>query len=185
MGVVARLEGLSPRMALEFVEATAQHLPDLLDLILTQGPNEWNWLPLDGVHAHVDDIAHGRARAVLALDHGQLVGAVTFCFTLDFSRYQSPAEAQAEQGYVCEAVVRADQAGRGLGTALLKKAVVLMAEQGVDTVYIDRHEENAASAGMMRKAGFVEIDTFAEPARRPHGSGRTTVCRVQTSPPGR
>ncbi len=69
--------------------------------------------------------------------------------------------------------------------ALLKQALALLAAQGVYTVYIDRHEENAASAGMMRKAGFVEIDTFAEPARRPHGSGRTTVCRVQTSPPGR
>jgi hypothetical protein len=30
---------------------------------------------------------------------------------------------------------------------------------------------------MMRKAGFVELETFAEPERRPHGSGRTTVCR--------
>ncbi len=172
-------------MTLEFVEAQAPHLPDLLALILTQGPNEWNWLPLDGVQAHVDDIAHGRARAVLAVEQGQLVGAVTFCLTHDFSRYQSPAAAQREHGYVCEAVVRVDQAGRGLGSQLLKQALALMAQQGVYTVYIDRHEENAASAGMMRKAGFVEIDTFAEPARRPSGSGRTTVCRAQTSPPGR
>ena len=172
-------------MTLEFIEAKAPHLPDLLDLILIQGPNEWNWLPLDGVKAHVDDIAQGRARAVLALEQGQLLGAVTFCLTHDFSRYQSPVEAQTEHGYVCEAVVRSDQAGQGLGTRLLKQTLALMAEQGVYTVYIDRHEENAASAGMMRKAGFVEIDTFAEPGRRPHGSGRTTVCRVQTSPPGR
>jgi ribosomal protein S18 acetylase RimI-like enzyme len=185
MGLAARLEGLGRKMTLEFIEAQPHHLPDLLDLIFTQGPNEWNWLPLDGVQAHVDDIAQGRARAILALDRGQLVGAVTFCLTRDFSRYQSPAEAQTEHGYVCEAVVRANQAGRGLGTQLLKQAVALIAEQGVGTVYIDRHEENVASAGMMRKAGFVEIDTFAEPTRRPHGSGRTTVCRVQTSPPGR
>lgn len=172
-------------MALEIVEAQAPHLPDLLELILTEGPNPWNWLPLDGVQAHVDDIAHGRARALLALDQGQLLGAVTFCLTHDFSRYQSPVEAQREHGYVCEAVVRSDQAGRGLGTQLLKQAVALMAQQGVHTIYIDRHEENAASAGMMRKAGFVEIDTFVEPARRPHGSGRTTVCRVQKGLPGR
>lgn len=172
-------------MTAGFVEAQACHLSDLLDFILTQGANEWNWLPLAGVQAHVDDIAHGRARAVLALDDGQLLGAVTFCLTDEFSRYQLPTQAQIRHGYVCEAVVRADQAGRGLGTKLLQQAIALMAAQGVRTVYIDRHEENAASAGMMRKAGFVEIDTFAEPARRPHGSGRTTVCRVQTSPPGR
>jgi hypothetical protein len=30
----------------------------------------------------------------------------------------------------------------------------------------------------MRKAGFTVIDTFDEPAKRPHGSGRTTVCRI-------
>ena len=29
---------------------------------------------------------------------------------------------------------------------------------------------------MMRRAGFVDIDTYADPRRRPHGSGRTTVC---------
>jgi L-amino acid N-acyltransferase YncA len=171
-------------MSLIFVEAEPQHLPDLLDLILTQGPNEWNWLPLAGVQAHVDDIAQGRAGALLALDEGRLVGAVTFCLTREFSRYQSAAEAQTEHGYVCEAVVRVDHAGRGVGTQLLKEVVALMAGQGVCSVYIDRHEENAASAGMMRKAGFVELETFPEPARRPHGSGRTTVSRAQTNPPG-
>ena len=54
----------------------------------------------------------------------------------------------------------------------------LAAARGLHAVYIDRHEENAASAGMMRKAGFTVIDTFDEPAKRPHGSGRTTVCRI-------
>jgi hypothetical protein len=29
----------------------------------------------------------------------------------------------------------------------------------------------------MRKAGFTEVETYADPRRRPHGSGRTTVCR--------
>ena len=47
---------------------------------------------------------------------------------------------------------------------------------GVDAVFVDRHEENLASAGMMRKAGFTEVETYADPRRRPHGSGRTTVC---------
>jgi len=51
-----------------------------------------------------------------------------------------------------------------------------LAKLGADVVFIDRHEENLASAGMMRAAGFVEIDTYADPRRRPHGSGRTTVC---------
>jgi hypothetical protein len=50
--------------------------------------------------------------------------------------------------------------------------------QGFVEVFIERHEENPGSAGMMSKAGFVEIDTCHDPARRALGSRRTTVCRL-------
>jgi hypothetical protein len=40
---------------------------------------------------------------------------------------------------------------------------------------IDRHEENLASAGMMRKAGFTELRTFVDLQRRDYGSRKTTV----------
>ncbi len=56
-----------------------------------------------------------------------------------------------------------------------------LADEGIEDVYIDRHEENLASAGMMRKAGFVELETYADPARRPNGSGRSTVCHRNLS----
>ena len=82
-------------------------------------------------------------------------------------------------GYICEAVVHRDMVGQGLGSRLLRRAVERLAAQGVADIYIDRHEENAGSAGMMRKAGFVEIDSYADPERRPHGSRRTTVCRLR------
>lgn len=174
---------MSPAVAepLGLLAAGAQHVDALAELIFTHGPNVWNWLPEDGVRAHLQDIAQGRAHALLALEDGVLLGAVTFCRTHGFERYQPQERAGAEHGYVCEAVVRQDQAGRGLGAQLLRAAVQTMQAWGLQEVYIDRHEENAASAGMMRKAGFVEIDTFAEPSRRPHGSGRTTVCRLGLS----
>ena len=73
-------------------------------------------------------------------------------------------------------------AGQGLGSRLLGESVKFLAEQGVQDIYIDRHEENAASAGMMRKAGFVELDTFPDPARRPSGSGRTTLSCLRIHP---
>ncbi|OGB32301.1 MAG: hypothetical protein A3F78_16825 [Burkholderiales bacterium RIFCSPLOWO2_12_FULL_61_40] len=165
-------------MAITLIPAGPQHVVALGELIQTHGPNVWNWLPEDGVQEHLRDIELGHAHAVLALEDGVLLGAVTFCRTQGFQRYQPPERSGAEHGYVCEAVVRRDQAGRGLGAQLLRAAVQTMQTWGLQEVYIDRHEENAASAGMMRKAGFVEIDTFAEPNRRPHGSGRTTVCRL-------
>ena len=106
----------------------------------------------------------------------------------DFDRYLPPQLRGTPQGYVSEAVVRRDQVGQGLGTRLLREALSALSSMGVQFVFIDRHEENHASAGMMRRAGFVEIETYADPRRRPHGSGRTTVCRFscadETGPPG-
>jgi ribosomal protein S18 acetylase RimI-like enzyme len=165
-------------MAIALIPAHAEHLGALQALILDHGANVWNWLPEDGIAEHMRDIASGLAQGLLAMQGAELVGAVTFCTTHGFPRYQNALRTDAPHGYVCEAVVRRDQVGRGLGAQLLRAAVASLKSQGLQEIYIDRHEENAASAGMMRKAGFIEVETFAEPARRPHGSGRTTVCKV-------
>lgn len=164
-------------MATTLMSATGEHLPALQAFILDHGANKWNWLPEDGIAQHMRDIATGQVQGLLATQGAELLGAITFCTTHAFSPYQPADRKNAPHGYVCEVVVRRDQAGRGLGTQLLEQALAALRAHGLQEIYIDRHEENAASAGMMRKAGFVEIATFAEPARRPHGSGRTTVCR--------
>lgn len=164
-------------MAIAFIPAEIRHLRALQAFLFEQGTNDWNWLPVAGIEAHMRDIAAEDAYALLAMDGEQLLGAITFCTTQDFARYQPAGCKDAEHGYVCEVVVRRDRSGRGLGAQLLEQAVQALQAQGVQEIYIDRHEENAASAGMMRKAGFVELETFAEPQRRPQGSGRTTVCR--------
>ncbi|HLD65736.1 MAG TPA: GNAT family N-acetyltransferase, partial [Pseudomonas sp.] len=61
-------------------------------------------------------------------------------------------------------------------SALLQAAVAALASQGIRDIYIERHEQNPGSAGMMRKAGFVERSTFDDPQRRAGGSRRTTLC---------
>ena len=156
--------------------ASAEHLPALQALILDHGANVWNYLPEDGIRAHIDDIAHGRAHGVLAVQDGAMLGAVTYGLSTDFERYLPTYLRGTPQGYVSEAVVRRDQTGRGVGTRLLKEALASLATMDVQMVFIDRHEENLASAGMMRRAGFVEVETYPDPRRRTHGSGRTTVC---------
>jgi ribosomal protein S18 acetylase RimI-like enzyme len=174
--------------SLSIVAARAVHLPALQALIFEHGANIWNYLPEDGIRAHLDDIAQGRAHGVLALQDGHILGAVTFGLSTDFERYLPPQTRGTPQGYVSEAVVRRDRVGQGLGTRLLRQALTSLSKTGVASVFIDRHEENLASAGMMRRAGFVELDTYADLRRRPHGSGRTTVCcfsfAVESGPPG-
>ena len=179
----------APDAGIRLAAASAQDLPALQALIFDHGANIWNYLPEDGIREHLDDIAQGRAYGVLALDQGQLIGAVTFGLSTDFDHYLPEQARGTPQGYVSEAVVRRDRTGQGWGTCLLRQALVELGKLGAEVVFIDRHEENLASAGMMRAAGFVEIDTYADPRRRPHGSGRTTVCCFsfadRNGPPGR
>ncbi len=178
----------APTDGLRILAARPEHLPALEALIFDHGANIWNYLPVDGIRAHLDDVAQGAYHGVLALQDGQILGAVTFGINTDFDRYLSPSLRGTPQGYVSEAVVRREWTGRGLGTRLLREALAVLSIMGVQFVFIDRHADNQASAGMMRRAGFVEIETYADPRRRPHGSGRTTVCRFscadETGPPG-
>jgi len=164
-------------------------LPALQELIFDHGANIWNYLPEDGIREHLDDIAQGRAHGVLALEQEQLIGAVTFGLSTDFDHYLPEQARGTPQGYVSEAVVRRERTGQGWGSRLLRQALAELGKLGADVVFIDRHEENLASAGMMRHVGFVEIETYADPRRRPHGSGRTTVCCFsfadRNGPPGR
>jgi ribosomal protein S18 acetylase RimI-like enzyme len=169
--------------------ASADHLQALQALIFDHGANVWNYLPEDGIREHLQAVVQGRDHGVLALQDGQLLGAVTFGLSTDFDAYLPAHSRGTPQGYVSEAVVRRERTGQGLGTRLLREALALLSTMGVEAVFVDRHEENAASAGMMRKAGFTEVETYADPRRRPHGSGRTTVCRFSfvdgTGLPGR
>jgi ribosomal protein S18 acetylase RimI-like enzyme len=161
----------------EIVRAGRKHLAALSDLIFDHGANIWNYLPEGAIREHLDHVVQGRDHGVLAMQDGLLLGAVTFGLSTDFDAYLPAPGRGTPQGYVSEAVVRRDHTGKGLGTRLLREALAVLSTMGVDTVFIDRHEENLASAGMMRRAGFVEIETYADPRRRPHGSGRSTVCR--------
>lgn len=148
----------------------------LCSLILEHGPNPWNHLPPDEVTAHLNGIADGAVQAVVADRDGELLGFVSYQLSRYFERYQPPERRDQLHAYICEAVTHRAAAGQGLGSRLLSQAVARLVEEGITDIYIDRHEENAASAGMMRKAGFVELDTYTDLQRRPNGSRRTTVC---------
>lgn len=163
--------------------AGAADIDAMQTFIFEHGPNQWNFLPPPEVNAHLAAIADSKVDAVIAEIDGRMAGFVTFMASRAMLRYQSPARLGRLHGYVCEAVVHRAYAGRGIGSRLLAAAAAELAARGFEEIYIERHEQNLASAGMMRKTGFVEIDCFDDPARRAVGSRRTTVCRLIVSPP--
>ncbi|MBI1806252.1 MAG: GNAT family N-acetyltransferase [Ignavibacteria bacterium] len=164
--------------ALSLRNARSSDVPLMLALMFEHGPNPWNYLPREETTAHLQAVGGGAVFAVVAQEREEIVGLVTFCVTTHFARYQPAERSNAPHGYVCEAVVHRDHSGKGLGTRLLMQALEQLASLGMKEVYIDRHEENARSAGMMRKAGFVEVDVFYDPKRRVFGSKRTAVCQA-------
>lgn len=171
------MESKAMREQISFRNAVISDLGDLKHLIFTHGPNEWNHLPREEVEAHLDVIITGETQAVIALDGRRLVGMVTFNIGDFYPEYESE-RCSGRRGYIAEAVVHSAYAGQGIGSVLLEKAKNILHCSGVDTIYAKRHEENLASAGMMRKAGFVIVDTFPDPIRN-SGSGKTTVERFQ------
>lgn len=164
-------------------EANSSQIAEIHALIREHGPNPWNFIPEAKVGAHLAAMAVGRTRAVIAKNGSEgLVALVTFEPSDDYHRYQPTGSEIDWQGHIGEVVVHREHRGHGLGALLLREAVARLQAWGLPMVYAERHEENEGSAGMMRKAGFVELDTFDDPARRSSGSRRTTVCRYAGEP---
>ena len=144
-------------------------------LIREHGPSPWNYLAEPALSEHLGAIGRG-VDAVLATLDGALVAVTTYADSDDFACYQSAGRERARHGHIGEVVVHRDHRGAGLGARLLREAIAQLRARGLIEIYAERHEENAGSAGMMRKAGFVLIDTYHDPVRRSVGSGRTAVC---------
>ncbi|MGH8083612.1 MAG: GNAT family N-acetyltransferase [Lysobacter sp.] len=159
-----------------------EQIGEILTLIREHGPSPWNYLPEVELAAHLSAIRRGRTQAVVAVCEGEIVGVVTFEPSDAFHRYQPDGREIEWQGHIGEAVVRRDHRGQGLGSRLLKAAVSRLLQMGLTEIYVERHEQNEGSAGMMRKAGFVVIDVFDDPRRRDMGSRRTTVSRYGPHP---
>lgn len=159
---------------LQIRPARAEDVPAMLALIFEHGPNDWNFLPEAPVREHFQAIVEGSVWALVAVEGDALRGLVTFHESQAFGRFQQ--DGRMRHAYIAEATVHRAEAGRGLGTRLLRAAIAELAARGLPDIYIERHEQNPGSAGMMRKAGFRELETFADPQRRPNGSRRTTIC---------
>jgi len=79
--------------------------------------------------------------------------------------------------FIGDVVVSQAYSSQGIATKLLELCLEQAKKKPVQVVLIERHEENLASAGMMRKAGFQVIDTFHDPDKRSSGSRKTAILQ--------
>lgn len=156
-------------------KALTEEFSFLKNFIFKHGPNPWNYLPEEGIDNSFLLISNNRGEALVASDGETIIGLAIFFYPSalpeSFQKY-----AQSEPSiYIAEVVVHNDYSGRGIGSQLLNEVIAMAPNFNATKVLLDRHEENAPSAGMMRKTGFEEICTFSDLDRRHSGSRKTTV----------
>jgi len=167
-----------------FRQATLEELADVEKLLWRQGPNEWNYLTKEGVDAEFALIEQGTATAMLAVDSlgsnsNQIIGFAVLIDGAVSPDYLTKYSALNELCFIGDVVVSQAYSGQGIATKLPECCIKEAKEKQVQTVLIERHEENLASAGMMRKAGFQVIDTFHDPEKRSSGSRNTAILEYK------
>ncbi len=160
---------------MEYRKARQKDIKEMEKLILTEGKNQYNYLPEQGVKEHLEGIRKGNVEAMLAVDNGRMAGFASFIWGKIYPQHE-----QNLHGYIVETVVSEKFRGKGIGTKLLELAKQELAKKGCKTIFIKRHAENIASARMMEKAGFEEVETFYDPEIRDYGNRKTTVCKYKT-----
>ena len=162
-----------------FRNAVPREYRALTAFLLDHGANPWNHLPEDGIRDSFAVVGEGCGEVLLACDNSTIVGLCIFFYPSALpDKYQQYAKFLPAV-YVSEVTVHRDYAGQGIGFELLRRTIARAKALDSMMVLIDRHEENLASAGMMRKAGFAELRTFVDLDRRNYGSRKTTVMGYQ------
>ena len=149
------------------------------ELLLKEGPNEWNYIADESIDHQFQLLNQGKALAIVA-EESSIVGFAVVIVKEACPPKLSKYAALSDIAYINDVVVSSSQSGKGLGSQLLKASVKLAGKEKCSNVYIERHEENLASAGMMRKAGFELVETFHDPGKRNMGSRNTSVLSICT-----
>ena len=163
----------------EFRYADVDQIAQLKSFLLEHGPNQWNYLPVPAVDAGFQLMHRDQAMCISCYLNSDLAGLALSFFGDTCPEPILQYHDSAQIMFISEVVVSPNYAGHGLGTDLLQRSLDYASAQNLEAVYIERHEENLASAGMMRKAGFKLIDTFHDPAKRSSGSCNSCVLRYQ------
>lgn len=148
-------------------------------LLLVDGTNKWNYITEEGIKLQFTLIKDGRASAIL-LENNTIQGVSVLIYRLAYPSKLKKYTDISEIAYNGDVVVSRTHTGKGLGSKLLGQSILHARQQQISTVYIERHEENLASAGMMKRAGFEVVETFHDPDKRTAGTRNTKVLAIRT-----
>ena len=163
---------------IKYRQAKNTEINDMKSLLWDEGPNEWNYLTQQGIDDEFELVRHGQAIAVVAESENKLVGLAVLITGQSSPDYLLKYQKANEFEFVGDVVVASGFSGQGIATTLLELCKENAQKRGVNHLLIERHEENLASAGMMKKAGFVEIDKFYDPQKREVGSRNSVILKV-------
>ena len=149
------------------------------NILFRDGLNEWNHITDESIEQQFQLIRDKRALAVLA-EESEITGFAILIFKEACPSQLSQYSNLSTMAYINDVVVNMNYSGKGIGSRLLHKAIELAKKAQCEKVYIARHEENLASAGMMRKASFQIVDSYYDPNKRTTGSRKTTVLVKNT-----
>jgi len=149
------------------------------NILFRDGLNEWNYITDESIEQQFQLIRDKRALAVLA-EESEITGFAILIFKEACPSQLSQYSNLSTMAYINDVVVNMNYSGKGIGSRLLHKAIELAKKAQCEKVYIARHEENLASAGMMRKASFQIVDTYYDPNKRTTGSRNTSVLVKST-----
>ena len=158
--------------------ALSNELDYLQKFLVQNGTNQWYYLPEDGINQQFKRLSVGTDYCLVAKDGEDIVGLAIYCKPGDIPGFFDHYVGRNDVVYVAEVVVHPQWSGKGIGSTLLKQIAITAKELGANELLISRHEQNLASAGMMRKAGFTELDCFSDPQRRQAGSRKTSILSL-------
>jgi len=150
---------------LTFALAAHEDLTALEEFLHENGANEWNYLPAEGVKCTFD-LVRARQAEILCAFTPEYKSNSALCVGIGI--YIVPAALPEEWKkftngqptvFIVEVCVHRHHTGHGVGTQILAKiadramAGAGSGSAGAHMLLMDRHQDNAASAGMMRRVG--------------------------------
>lgn len=156
-------------------KASLQEIDKLKALLWEFGPNEWNYLTPEGVNDEFSLVENGKALAIVALYDADVIGFAVLIDGQVSPTYLEKYCSMTQMKFIGDVVVSSKHSGKGIATRLLEACLLEAKNNFISTVLIERHEENLASASMMRKAGFEIVDTFYDPEKRASGSQNSVI----------